>query len=182
MKINCTMPTGNLEGQLAMEGKYKNYTVFGHSFDILTVREWKRVAVVDWNSNDHLTADYVHNIKLSDAVINELLTNKHEYSIWCTIDSWKSPFNQWQPWPHSMYVHNSIERFSSIDPAHTILNANLLSASLDDSPTHTDMKHDSGTIGFGFAAGDIFYGYGDTSKAGFTQHFSGPGRGSVYVR
>ena len=39
-----------------------------------------------------------------------------------------------------------------------------------------------GSIGFGFAGGDIFYGYGNLDKSGFVQDFSGAGRGSVYVR
>lgn len=176
------MLIGNQDELLVMEGRYKKYTVFGHTFDLLTIGEWKRVAVIDWNTNEHLNSNYVHNIKLDDAVINELLTNQHEYSIWCTVDSWKQPFNQWQSWPHSMYVHNSIERFSSVDPAHSIKNANLLSTSLDQPPVNTDMNYDTGTIGFGFAAGDTFWGYGDKNRSGFVQHFSGAGRGSVYVR
>lgn len=182
MKTNYTTQSGNQEGLLIMEGKYVRYNILGDNFELLTINGWIRVVTVDWSNNDHLNAEYVHGIKLSDAHINALMTKEHEYNIMCTVDAWRPPFNQWQAWPHTMYVHNSIERFSSVDPANSIANANLVSTTLDASPVSTDLKYDGSTIGFGFAAGDTFYGYGARDKLGFTQHFSGPGRGAVYVR
>lgn len=176
------MLIGSQERTQTMQGSYKTYNILGDNFELLTIGDWIRVCVVDWNNKDHLNDQYVHNIKLGDFYINQLMTKKKEYNIMCTVDSWRTPFNHWMPWPSPMYVHNSIETFSSTVPAYTINNSNLLSTSEDQPPVEVNMDHDHSTIGFGFAAGDTFYGYGDWNKAGFTQHFSGPGRGSVFVR
>lgn len=164
-----------------MNGEYVTYNVLGETYKLLTIGDWKRVVSVSYCNNDHLNPDQVPNVKVSDAVINALLTNNHEYSIWCTVDQWVAPFNEWQPLPHNMYVHNSIERWDSSARSEDIPGSNLLSQSLDQMPVETNNSND-GSQTFGFAGGDIFYGYGDANKNGFTQHFSGAGRGAVYVR
>ena len=175
------MLIGNLEGQLTMQGNYQKYNILGESYDLLTIGDWKRVVVVSDLNNYHLNADYVKNVKLSDEAINSLMTNDYEYNIWCTVDYWQPPFNPWQPWPNNLYIHNSIERFDSTTLAKNIPNSNLISTHLDRDPIRADNQGD-GSIGFGFAGGDIFYGYGNLDKSGFVQDFSGAGRGSVYVR
>lgn len=163
-----------------MMGKYQKYHILGQTYDILTRGDWKRVVTTDF-TNSHLNQAEVPNIKLSDDVINALLTNDHEYSIWCTVDQWQIPFNQWAEWPHNMYVHNSIERWDSQAPSEKIKNSNLLSTSLNTPPVATDNTGDGGYT-FGFAGGDTYYSYGCPDRNGLVQHFSGPGRGSIYVR
>lgn len=172
------MQNGSLAKMSIIQGRYQSVKIFNQYHELLVIGDWKRVAVVDWNNNDHLNSEAVKDVKLSDQDINELMVKG---DIWCQVDAWRSPYNSWLPWPHDMFVHD-IEFFSSVIPANKIKNASRLSYGTRDNPVECDMTFDNSTLGFGFAAGDTFWGYGDWNKPGFTQHFSGAGRGAVYVR
>lgn len=143
---------------------------------------WMRVSVIDWSNKEHINADEVWNVKLSDNDINILLSKDHTYSIKAVAEIYKWPFNEWIRYPHCLYVHNSIEKFSSIDYAKNIKNSNLVS--LDDQSDPILVDQHSADLGFGSSQGDTFFAYGGSGDVdlGLFQSFSGPGRGAVFVR
>jgi len=164
---------------------YYEYFVGGEHVNLQTVFSdgsgWIRVAEVDWDNNNHLNDQKVKDVKLSDAQINQLMTKNNEYNIMAKVDCFKWPFNEWLEFPFKMYVHNSIEKFSSITPAMDIKNSNLLSIDPNSSPIRV-WQQPSENIGFGIDAGDTFLAYGDHNRNGFVQSFSGTGKGALYVR
>lgn len=174
-----------LEDYNDLRDGYYEYFVAGEHVNLQTIFSdrsgWIRVIEVDWDNNYHLNDEEVKDIKLSDVHINQLMTTHNEYNIMAKVDRFKWPFNEWLEYPFKMYVHNSMERFSSVTPAMDIKNSNLLSIDLNQPPVKT-WQQPSENIGFGIDAGDTFLAYGDRNRNGFIQSFSGTGKGAVYVR
>jgi hypothetical protein len=164
---------------------YYEYTVDNEVLNLYTRFEdnsgWIRVITVDWNSNTHLTENSILDIKLSDYQINLLRTQSFEYNVLAEVDAFKSPFNEWLRYPHTMFIHNSMSEFSSTLPAISIVNSNLVNTK-DSTPPYA-IKQDALSIGFGSGnLGDTFFSLGCENRNGFFQSFSGAGRGSVFVR
>ena len=164
---------------------YYEYYVCGEYINLLTIWEngipWIRVVEVDWNNRDHINADAVRDIKPDDEVINQLRTYNTAYNLMAQVDKFKIPTNLWLTYPHRMFVHSRMERFSSVDNVSLITGSNLLSFTELDAPQKVNIQWDDHTVGFGTTQGDQFFAYG-SSKDGFCQDFSGSGKGAVYVR
>ena len=164
---------------------YYEYYVANQSLNLYTHFEnkecWVKVITVNDNQ-EHLNEDAVDNIKLSDEIINILRTDHFSYSIMAEVEHYQRPYNDWLQYPFRTYIHNSMERFSSITPAIEIKNSNLVSTRTSADPCRIQQVGNS-TIGFGeMNCGDTFFGYGSTQSNGFVQSFSGTGTGTVYVR
>lgn len=173
-----------LEKYKDLKDGFYSYYIHGEYHNIMTRFSdgsgWMRVVEVDWNSVDHIDDDAVHDVKLSDADINFLLTDNFEYSILAEVDRMKWPYNEYATWPLRMYVHNSIVEFSSVSKVIDIRGANLVS--LDENQKPIECLTNSDEIGFGTSIGDTLVSYGATNKNGFVQSFCGAGKGAVYVR
>ena len=169
-----------------LKNGYYEYYVCGEHLNLLTVWDqgipWIRVVEVDWNNNDHINDGAVQNIKPDDEVINLLRTSEYEYNVCATVDRFQVPTNLWLNYPHIMYVHQSMERFSSTSSVLEIPNSNCISFDQYQPPHKVDNQWDVNTVGFGTTQGDQYFAYGRTDRNGFVQDFSGAGKGVVYVR
>ena len=164
---------------------YYEYWVDGTAHLLFTRMEdesgWIRVATVDWNTQDHIDDDFVPNIKPSDDIINALRTDVHDFNVLAEAHQFKSPFNEWVRYPVQVTVHNTMERFSSVDQVSDIKHANRVSFNGNKVLDVYQHAH-SRNIGFGTDQGDSYFAYGNENRMGFAQEFSGSGRGEVFVR
>lgn len=157
------------------DAKHSLYTIFENRSG------WIKVVDVNWNNNLHLNENSVNDVKISDDSINLLRTNHFDYNVMASAENFKSPMNDWLRYPNNIYIHKSMEYFSSITPAMNINNSNYVSLELSKSPMKIyQLEQD---IGFGSGScGDTFFSFGSKNYNGFYQNFSGPGKGSVFVR
>lgn len=168
-----------------LKNGFYEYQVNGNNITAYTVFEdrsgWIRVSIVDWNSQSHLNAGSVQDVKIDDDAINSLRTTHHEYNVKAEAHSFKAPFNDWLRYPHTLFVHNTMQKFSSVERASSIKNSNLVS--LDENSKPIAIRQGFKSIGFGDGnCGDTFYAYGCDNQNGFYQSFSGAGLGYVFVR
>lgn len=197
------MQNGNQEEQLSIMVKFTNsyqyleayndlrdgyyeYWIDGRS-ELIQTRfsdksGWMKVVDVDWNSKEHINEDHVRNIKLSDHAINQLRSYHYDSNVMAEINCVKAPFNEWVEYPLRMYVHYSMDRFSSVEYVRDITNANLVSLHPSKNFVSTWQGENNHNIGFGSDHGDTFFAYGDETRDGFVQSFSGAGKGAVFVR
>lgn len=60
------MQNGSLAKMSIIQGRYQSVKIFNQYHELLVIGDWKRVAVVDWNNNDHLNSEAVKDVKLSE--------------------------------------------------------------------------------------------------------------------
>ena len=166
-----------------LENGYYEYFVNGEFHHLLTIwcpdtGPWIRVVEVDWNNNNHCTQESVKDIKPHDDIIRGLITDQ-DYNARATVDVFKSPFNKWIRYPHNQYMH--INNWHSENVVQQT-NNNLISLDYTDKPHLINVEWCPDVINFGITQGDQYFGYGQQSRFGFVQDFSGAGKGSVYVR
>lgn len=174
-----------MENYSNLTNGYYEYTLDNEVLNLYTRFEdnsgWIRVVTVDWNNSDHLIANSIPDIKLCDYQINLLRTQSFEYNVLAEVDAFKSTFNEWLRYPHTMFIHNSMAEFNSTALAKNITNSNVVSLTETDRPM--SIKQDEQSLGFGSGnLGDTFFSLGCENRNGFFQSFSGAGRGSVFVR
>lgn len=178
-------PYEYLKLEYDLNNDYYEYYIAGQHLNLYTHFEnkecWVKVVTVG-NNQAHMNEDAVDDVKVSDEIINILRTDTFTYSMMAEVEEYQRPYNEWLSYPFRMYVHNSMEHFSSITPAIEIKNSNLVSVDINMPPVNISQNYNT-TIGFGdMTCGDTFFGYGGKNMNGFTQSFSGSGSGSVYVR
>jgi hypothetical protein len=183
--MNFSNSKSYMEKYSNLTNGYYEYTIDSTVVNLYTRFEdnsgWIRVITVDWNRSEHLTANSIPDIKLHDYQINLLRSQLFEYNVLAEADAFKSPFNDWLRYPHTVYIHNTMTEFNSTALANTIPNSNAVS--LKDSGRPIVIKQDDQSIGFGSGnLGDTFFSLGCEDRKGFFQSFSGAGRGSVFVR
>ena len=177
-----------LEAYNNLQNGHYEYNVAGQTVELYTIFEnnegWIRAVDISSENNLHINEQFVPGVKQSDEVIDALLTTNFEYSIMTVADTFGANANdRWLTYPRYMYVHSSIERFSSTTPSHDIENSCLLSLDSNTPPLNVMLDAVRNTYAFGNGnIGDTFFGYGSNIGNGFFQSFSGPGKGSVYVR
>jgi hypothetical protein len=167
------------------DGLY-DYEICGQDVQLFTIFSdksgWVKVVDVLLNNNLHINSEWVDDVKISDEMINQLRTDHYEYTTRAEVDCFRPQQNEWLKYPYSMYIHKTMDRFSSVTYAYDIKNSDLVSMRLEDHPIKIkQFKNES--VGFGdLNSGDTIFTYGAINKNGFYQSFSGSGNGRVYVR
>ena len=178
-------PYEYLDQNVNLDNGYYEYYIAGQHLNLYTCFDnqepWLKVIDIDHESDSHINSSAVDGVKVSDDVINSLITKNHEYSIMAVADKFTSTYNEWLTYPHRIYVHNTIERWASDVLAIDIPNSNLLSLNTHSKPIA--IASDNQSLSFGSCRlGDTFFCYGRKGQPGLAQAFTGPGSGSIWIR
>ncbi len=173
-----------LEKYTNLRNGYYDYKIDGIDYNLYTMFEdnsgWIKVVTVNAENNFHLTEESVIDVKLHDGIINQLRTD-YEYNVMASAIQFKLPYNEWLRYPHNMYVHKTMEHFSSVKSTIENPGSNFISFDVN-KPPMTIRANDT-SLGFGNGTvGDTVFAYGRHGYNGFFQSFSGAGYGAVYVR